>query len=433
MPYMTQQSTRLPTAAARLGLLAALCCGGCSDSESPEDGDTEQAGSSSSGGTQPDASSTSGPSGTSTATTQTGSSSANPGTSDAESESTAGDDSSSGGTGTESDSTGPMIHPTNPDLDALGSNEWLLLSEDGITFDGHPAYSGGVYDSVNHQFLVFGGGHWDGWRNDVLAFDIATATWTTLSDSDTSGDHNCDNVDESTPGMLSSSMRPASRHTYDQVEFLGDFGKMLVWSGPTYSGIWECSGQTLPADTWLFDPVAGSWEYRNVARGPQPAGEAHCGGYDIETATYYAIQPGAMWSFDVAADTWSAVEASGAPESSAYTRVATVDTQRRKIWMRPDVFDIATNTWSTNTAPGAPPANLSEAYDTANDLIIVHSGAQVFGYSPASDAWEVRDPINPISDPASSGGGPYGRFFYNPVDGVVMFIDTNASVWAYRW
>ncbi len=415
---------------ARLTVIAALVCVGCSDSDSPEDPDPEQATSGSSGGMQ--SSSTADTSSTGTASTAMGSSSAAPGTATGnDGGSTSDDDGSSSESGTES--TGETIHPTNPDLDRLGSNEWLLLSEGGITFEGHTAYSGGVYDSTNHQFLVFGGGHWDGSRTDVLAFDIATATWTALSETDSSDDHNCDNVSESSPGMLLSSMRPASRHTYDQVEFLGDIGKMLVWSGPTYSGIWQCPGQTLPADTWFFDPITGGWEYRNAAGGPQPSGEAHSGGYDEESGTYYAVQPGAMWSYDVAADTWSAVEPTGSPESTTYTRMITVDTRRRQLWMRPDVYDIASNSWSTSTAEGAPERGLSETYDPENDLIIVHKGTQVFGYSPATDSWEVRDPINPIEDPANSGAGPYGRFFYDPVDRVVLFIDVAAGVWAYRW
>lgn len=432
MQHRHRKSTLLLLLPARVSLVALFACAGCSDSGSPDDPDAEQATSSSSGGTQAEASSTADASNTSSGSTAMGSSSAGPGTTlSSDGSSTSEEDGSSTGTG--SDTTGETIHPTNPDLDRLGSNEWLLLSDGGVEFEGHAAYSGGVYDSVNHQFLVFGGGHWDGSRNDVLAFDIATATWSAISETDTSGDHNCGNVDESTPGMLLSSMRPASRHTYDQVEFLPDVGRMLVWSGPTYSGIWECSGQTLPADTWLFDPMDGSWEYRNVAGAPQPAGESHCGGYDVESGTYYAIQPGAMWSYDVASDTWSGVEASGSPESPANSRVVTVDTRRRQLWMRPDVFDVATQTWSVSTAEGAPGRTLSETYDTENDLIIVHSGAQVFGYSPASDTWEVRDPTNPIEDPAGSGAGPYGRFFYDPVDGVVLFIDYDTEVWAYRW
>jgi len=332
-----------------------------------------------------------------------------------------------------SDETGTADHPTNPELDTLGPNEWRLLSEGGIEFDGHAAYSGGAYDSVNHQFLVFGGGHWDGWRNDVLAFDIATASWSALDVPDPAEDYSCGNVDEASPGMLLSSMRPASRHTYDQVEFIDHLGRMLVWSGPTYSAIWECPGQTLPADTWLFDPADASWTYGNVAGGPQPSGEAHSGGYDPVGETYYAMRSGELWAFDTADDTWTLVEPNGAPTSSSYTRVVTVDTSRRQLWMRPDVYDIASNTWSASAAVGAPPTGLSEAYDAGNDRIIVHSGAQVFAYDPTADTWEVRDPTNPIDAPSGSGDGAYGRFFYDPVDGVVLYIDVSAHVWAYRY
>lgn len=101
--------------------------------------------------------------------------------------------------------------------------------------------------------------------------------------------------------------------------------------------------------------------------------------------------------------------------------------------MRPDVYDIPTNTWSTRDAADAPPANLSETYDSTNDVLIVHSGLQVFAYHPDEDTWEVRDPLDPIMAPNDSGAGPYGRFFFDPVDSVVVFIDGKPSVWAYRY
>ncbi len=334
------------------------------------------------------------------------------------------------------DETGAPDHPANPDLVDLAPNTWRLLASGGVEFDGHTAYSGGAYDPVHHQFLVFGGGHWDGWRNDVLAFDIATATWSALTEPDPVDDYACANVDEAQPGMLLSAMRPASRHTYDQIEFIDHLGQMLVWSGPTYSAIWECAGQTLPADTWLFDPGRASWSYRNVAAGPQPSGEAHSGGYDPVGGRYYAIRQGELWAYDVERDAWSLLMPEGAPTSSSYTRVVTVDRTRQQLWMRPDVYDIASNAWSMSAATGAPPATLSEAYDDVNDVLLVHSGLQMFAYHPDDDAWEVRDPIDAIAEPADSGAGPYGRFFFDPIDGVVLWIrvqDYVVEVWAYRW
>lgn len=324
-------------------------------------------------------------------------------------------------------------HPTNPDLDGLGANEWLLLSEGGITFEGHAAYSGGTYDSRHHQFLVFGGGHWDGWRNDVLAFDIANGTWSTLTEPDPAADYSCSNVDDATPGMLLSAMRPASRHTYDQIDFIDHAGQMLIWSGPTYSSIWECDGQTLPADTWLFDPARATWEYRNVSASPQPSGESHCGGYDPVGETYYAMRAGELWAYDVDSDVWTLLAPDGAPTGATNSRVITVDTQRQQLWMRPDVYDIATNTWSASSAAGAPPATLSEAYDSLNDRLLVRNGTQIFAYDPQAQSWETRDPINPVESAGGSGAGPYGRFFFDPVDGVVIYIDIDANVWAYRY
>ncbi len=130
----------------------------------------------------------------------------------------------------------------------------MVLDSAGIQFDGQAAYSGGTYDRTNHQFLIFGGGHWDGWKNDVLALDIATAKWKSMYTPD-----------------------PASRHTWDMIDFIDHLGKMIIWSGATYSGIWSCPDNTLPADTWLYDPRSNKWEYKNTARTPQPSDDGGSG------------------------------------------------------------------------------------------------------------------------------------------------------------
>jgi hypothetical protein len=186
-------------------------------------------------------------------------------------------------------------HPENPTLAAVPVNTWVVVQEGGIALDGRTAYSGGAYDRVDHQFLVFGGGHWDGSRNDVLALDVATLTWRDLYATDPADAYTCANVSAGQPGMLLSSMLPASRHTYDQIDFVDHLGLLIMWSGPTYSGIWECEGQTIPEDTWLFDYVANTWRYANAARGPQPATEAAVGAYDPVSRRYFAIDRDAYY------------------------------------------------------------------------------------------------------------------------------------------
>ncbi|MEQ1501427.1 MAG: hypothetical protein ABMB14_04310 [Myxococcota bacterium] len=332
----------------------------------------------------------------------------------------------------------------NPTLAGLAAGTWLALDLDGIEIDGQFAYSGGAYDRVHHQFLVFGGGHADGWRNDVLAFDISTATWQAMYPPTPESDYRCDNVDETTPGMLLSSGMPASRHSYDQIEFIDHLGAMIVWSGTTWSGIWGCPGNTLPADTWLYDPAANGWSYKNVGRGPQPTGEGWSGGYDPIGERYYAYAQGVTWSYDEVADRWDDVRAGGqAPEG--YDLPITTDRSRRQLYRLSGAslfrYDIPSNRWEDTGATGTPPPSdhYVASYDEQSDVLVVAAGTAIWVYHIDTNAWEML---------ASTGGSEVTssehvnqRFFYDPVDDVHLLITLDsptvtygrAQTWAYKY
>lgn len=332
-------------------------------------------------------------------------------------------------------------HPRNPALESLEANTWMVLEEGGITFAGHLAYSGGAYDRVNHQFLIFGGGHWDGYHNDVLAFDVATGTWRTMYASDDEGVYRCDNVSDGTPGMILSSMLPASRHTYDQIEFMDHAAAMVMWSGPTYSGIWGCEEQTIPLDTWLYDFRENRWVYGNAARGPQPAAEAAAGAYDPVSRRYFAIDRDSahearFWSYDSAADAWTRLMPEGTlpPFGLFYDQQLTTDRRRGRLFRYPFVYDVASNTWSELAATGpAPEAYEAEAYDEANDVFVVPEGDEIRVYHVEESRWEALTPSGDVPPIAAQ---TYGRFFYDPVDKVHLLVTGNpyeSKVYAYRY
>jgi hypothetical protein len=328
----------------------------------------------------------------------------------------------------------------NPKLTGLAENSWMILDTTGIRFHGHTAYSGGAYDRANHQFLIFGGGHWDGWHNDILAFDIATGTWQSMYATDSASDHNCGNVSSATPGMLLSSSLPASRHTYDQMEFIDHLGKLIMWSGPTYSGIWGCSGQTTPADTWLYDWAENKWTYENTSRQDQPAGEASCGAYDPVGKLYYAMDRdryfyAQLWSYNPDTDQWTKLAKFSDSSSSAVIpprgNMLTTDPKRQRLWKWPFYYDIKTDTWHESNTSGGPSAGFADTYDEVNDVLISYRGSTIYIYHFDEDRWEHLSPGN-----APDAGTPYGRFFYNPVDNVVMLVKRvsyRAQVWAYRY
>ncbi len=328
----------------------------------------------------------------------------------------------------------------NPKLTALAENTWMILDSTGIQFDGHTAYSGGTYDRTNHQFLIFGGGHWDGWKNDVLAFDIATAKWKSMYTPDPASSYNCGNVNSTTPGMLLNSRMPASRHTWDMIDFIDHLGTMIIWSGATYSGIWECPGNTLPADTWLYDYRTNKWEYKNKARGPQPADEGGKGAYDPIGKLYWSLArdttyQSELWNYNADTDKWTLVIPKG---DIPWGGMMIVDRKRQILHAYPDFYDIKANQWSTmtNTPSGLSggPYDYVASYDEANDVLVhVSSNGKVFVYDIARNQWET---LSPPGTPSIDGDGTWGRFFYDPVDNVHLFVkpvDYRARTWAYRY
>jgi hypothetical protein len=55
---------------------------------------------------------------------------------------------------------------------------FALLQAQGVV----NAWSGGVYDPVLDQLLIWGGGHTDYAGNEVYAFDMGSLTWQRLTD-----------------------------------------------------------------------------------------------------------------------------------------------------------------------------------------------------------------------------------------------------------
>jgi hypothetical protein len=334
----------------------------------------------------------------------------------------------------------------NPKLLNLPENTWMILDTTGIQFDGHTAYSGGTYDRTNHQFLLWGGGHTDGWKNDVLAFDVANNTWKSMYTPTPEASYNCGNVNTTTPGMLLAEHMPASRHTWDGVEFMDHLGKMIAWSQATYSGIWSCPGNTLPADTWLYDYATNQWEYKNAARGTQPAGEGGAGAYDPIGKLYYAMDKDAyyyprLWSYNAGTDSWKLVATySDSPGTVVKPALPSddniiTDRKRQVLYLYPKYYDIKNNQWFTMTGtPGGLPAGgygMLNSYDEANDALVFVRGSSVYVYHIAQNSWET---LSPAGIPAFT--REYGRFFYDPVDNVhllVLMVNYHARTYAYRY
>ncbi len=90
---------------------------------------------------------------------------------------------------------GAIQSQPNRKLTAIPQNTWEKVAGFAPASTGILAYSGGVYDSIHHQFLIFGGGHADYWGNEVCAFSPATLTWKRMYEPDAQARYTNGNID----------------------------------------------------------------------------------------------------------------------------------------------------------------------------------------------------------------------------------------------
>jgi hypothetical protein len=223
------------------------------------------------------------------------------------------------------------------------------------------------------------------------------------------------------------------------IEFMDHIGKFIMWSGPTYSNIWSCPGNTMPADTWLYDWAANAWEYKNVSRMTQPSGEAMCGVYNPVSRLYYAFNNADFYTYNAGTDAWTKLPASTGTKPAGYDHSIVGNRSGQKYYLCDGalkIYTVSTNAWST--APNAP-AGLDDnpSYDEAWDAVLCMStdATRMHVYRASSAAWESLSPAGPTPP----GGGDircYGRFFYDPVDSLHLYmqqVNYRAQTWAYRY
>jgi hypothetical protein len=309
------------------------------------------------------------------------------------------------------------------------------------------AWSGGAYDSTRRRMIVWGGGHDDYWGNELYGFDMRTGSWSRLTEPSQIPEGETSesffNRDPLSDGQ------PASRHTYDGVEFLPDVDLLWAHGG---SRARDGNGTTV---TWVYDDATG-WSQRAVG----------VGGYDLATAydpssqKVMVLASESLHVYDVAADTWTALPGWGYPPlwpRYAYggDRTGVVDPTRGLFWAVGNgtvlVWDIAAATAVTDSWPttgGGDHSNRARLGETYPDQVFESGGGAVYDvsapgidYDSASDAlvaWpndgapyaldlETREwTIGGASGAPTSAnsGGTFGRWRY--VDAYNVFVLVNA-------
>jgi hypothetical protein len=193
--------------------------------------------------------------------------------------------------------------PPNPKLAALPENTWEKVAGPAPAPAGILAYSGGVFDSTDDQFLIFGGGHADYWGNEVCAFDPATLRWKKMYEPDAQSRYTSANIDNQN-GKLRDSDKPYTRHSYNQLCFVPGSGMFIFGGcGPGWANITPTC--PAPPDVWIYSYVSNKWTQLYAGKGtPGGYGMACC--FDSKRKKVWAYgHDSSLSSFDLATKSWT--------------------------------------------------------------------------------------------------------------------------------
>ncbi len=352
-------------------------------------------------------------------------------------------------------------HPPTQSLVNVPDNTWVQVSQGDVTAPANiMSYSGGWYDPQNHQFCIFGGGHWDYSGNEVWCLDIATLSWQEMYAPDVvttqGGDQGAyNNYDNSRyPGALFNpagesiaNANPASKHTYDQMEYVEGLGP-VIWGGYAWGDGVTTGWCDMCDDTWAFNFTTTNWQYLYDGTNPSPNTTAGVGAsaYSSTSNLLYSLVQGNTWTFNPVNNRWAQINTTGnAPYSIEMTME--YDSKRNVLYTfggtypdNPNLyrFDIATSTWTQLSPSGTGPGvntvrGPGVAYDEANDVLLVYKNGNIWAYNPNDNNWAQ---YSPTVRPASGGYDPYGRFRYDPINnGAWLHILENGqhTTWFYRF
>ena len=167
-----------------------------------------------------------------------------------------------------------------------------------------------AYDTKRERMICWGGGHGDYAGNELYAFDLASLTWSRLTNaSDPVADTGNDGY---YPDGL-----PPSRHTYEYIEYSPTRDRFVSFGGAAF---WR-GGQTGTFNVDMFDFATNTWMTK-VSRIPA--------GYELTIGSVAAVHPsngkayyhsvsstGRLYEGDLDAGTWRV--ASGAADVVYYS------------------------------------------------------------------------------------------------------------------
>lgn len=275
------------------------------------------------------------------------------------------------------------------------------------------AWNGAVLDDRRNRVVVWGGGHNDYYGNELYAFDIASLSWSRLTeptvDWNACGDPNADGTAN-------------GRHTYNGLAYIAHADRFFASGGALNCSSGGCGA----SPTWTFDFEALAWESRSPS-GAHSTGCENTAAYDPTSRLVYWGDTGGLYSYSHDDNRWRQLTS-----DYLYGATAAVDTTRGQLVMVGDgevfSYDLredppSREVWSTSgDAPSLGGSGTGFDYDPVTDRLVVWSGGPVSVLDPSTRVWTRYDiggaPVPPTN-------GMYGRFRYVPV--VNAFIAVTAT------
>ncbi len=332
------------------------------------------------------------------------------------------------------------------------------------------AWSGAAYDPESDRLVVFGGGHNDGFLNNVFGFDVRARAWTRwtelpapldgLPDSnaaipavyqdkriETCGLYpkgstltidaawltptgylpyaKCDD-----PAIVPQldDQQPRSAHTYGNLAVTG--GRFLILGA---AGLYP-SGQAGSPRVMAFDFGTRRWE----RRAENPIAGYGTSAVDAKGHVFYAGNS-ALQEYDPVANTWTAVPNGGSADG--YYAAAAVDTVRNRLVLTRNGATV--HTWAlgagyahearaTGLSPALPEA-LGFDYATHLDKFIAWPGGTEVAVLDAASLMWTRVTTGGDDPGPRTQNGTFGRFRYAPKLKVFVLVnDANQDVLLYK-
>lgn len=158
------------------------------------------------------------------------------------------------------------------------------------------SWNSGAYDSIRDRLIVWGGGHNDYGGNEVYVFDVETMAWSRIwGPSPNIPEAGNDPCNETYPDG-----NPASRHTYDAIEFLPSVDRFWSQGGSLF-----CGNGNGTAATWLFDFGALEWTQAADFSSTYYETLGAVSAYDPVTGNVFEQATRMFGEYDPIANTWT--------------------------------------------------------------------------------------------------------------------------------